>query len=423
MLTQIEYARKGKITDKVKTVAKNEYVSARYVSEMLACGKIVIPANVNRRVERLCGIGKGLKVKVNANIGNSRDVSNLDSELKKLKVCMDTGADAVMDLSTGSDVDNVRKKILDLSKIPVGTVPIYQSVTSNKNIGNILGSDMINSVEKHAKDGVDFVTIHSGVTRSLLPQIIKSKRILGVVSRGGAILANWMKKTGLENPFYEHFDKLIEIAHEYDITLSLGDGLRPGSVLDATDDLQMQELRTLAKLAKKAIKSGVGVMIEGPGHVPLDQIKYNMMMQKKLCNEAPFYVLGPLVTDCAVGYDHIAGAIGGTLAGFYGADFLCYVTPSEHIGLPDIEDVREGILAFKIAAHSADIALNKPHAMDRDRELSIARKQRDWQKQKSLCFNPEKFEKYHKRNKTNLKDVCSMCSDLCSMKMLEEIGC
>ncbi|MDP3142546.1 MAG: phosphomethylpyrimidine synthase ThiC [Candidatus Omnitrophota bacterium] len=423
-MTQLEQAKKNKISPAASLVAKRESLKADFVRQGIANGTIVIPLNKNRKLKRPCGIGRGLTTKVNANIGTSTDKPDLPSEINKLKAAVSAGADAVMDLSVGGDLERVLKNLIAVSTVPLGTVPIYQAaVYAQKQKGSFLNmsaKDLLQVIEIQAKLGVDFFTIHCGVTYDCIDLMKKSPRILDVVSRGGAILINWMKTNHQENPLYKYFDKVLDIAHEYDVTLSLGDGLRPGSVLDATDKLQLKELSLLGKLAKRARRSGVQVMIEGPGHVPINQIAKNVMLEKKLCNQAPFYVLGPLVTDIASGYDHISSAIGGALAASLGADFLCYVTPSEHLRHPDIHDVKEGVIAARIAAHAADIAKGIKSAREWDRQMSLARKKRDWKRQIKLSIDPDKAKKYRESSQPKQRDVCTMCGEYCSIKLIEE---
>jgi len=424
-MTQLEYARTGKITPEMRQVAKAERMDPKLLARKVAEGKVVIPCNrAGRKSRKLCGIGEGLRTKVNANIGTSSDISGLPSELKKLKVCEENGADAVMDLSTGGDLRKIRREILKKSSLPVGTVPVYEAVVktsrSGKPISAMSREDIFSVLEEQAAEGVDFFTVHCGVTKEAIKRLKDEGRITGIVSRGGAILAAWMSRNGQENPFYEDFDRVLDIALEYDVTLSLGDGMRPGCLADATDRAQIQELITLGELAKRAHERGVQVMIEGPGHVPLDQVRPNILLEKKICNGAPFYVLGPLVTDIAPGYDHITSAIGGAVAGASGADFICYVTPSEHLGLPSTSDVKAGVIAARIAAHAADIAKGVKGAIDWDIEMSKARRKRDWKRQFELSIDPKMSREYRKRNGSSLKDACTMCGQFCSMKISEE---
>ncbi len=418
-MTQIEIARKGKYSKEMLKVAKDEGVSKEYIRKNIAEGKIIITSNIKHRPKKVVGIGKGLSTKVNVNIGTSSVRPNLALELKKLAVALKHGADAVMDLSTGGDLDKNRKLVIKGSDIAVGTVPLYQAmvkvVSRGGSLPDITGDDMMEAVIAHIKDGVDFVTVHCGVTRETIERMKQEGRIAGIVSRGGSFIAEWMHLTGKQNPLYERYDELLEIAKAYDCTLSLGDGLRPGCGADATDRAQVHELITLGELADRAVKAGVQVMIEGPGHVPLKQVEANMLLQKRLCHEVPFYVLGPLVTDIAPGYDHITSAIGGAIAGAAGADFLCYVTPSEHLRLPDVEDVRMGTIASKIAAHVADIAKGVPGAAERDRKMSVARKALDWEGQEKYALDPYIIRKLRKGGKI-LDGACSMCGKYCAMK-------
>ena len=423
-MTQLKKARSGEITPEMKTVAKDEQVDAVWLRDQIAAGRVVIPANA--RHERLvpCGVGEGLRVKINANIGTSSDRSVLDEELDKLRAAIEAGADAVMDLSTGSDMDTSRRTILKESTIPVGTVPIYQAVVEaiEEKGGLIhLTVDMIfEAIEKQAADGVDFITVHCGLTMAALEMLKAQGRTTNIVSRGGAFLTCWMLHHGKENPLYENYDRLLEIAKKYDLTLSLGDGLRPGCLADATDRAQIHELMTLGHLTQLAWEEDVQVMIEGPGHVPLDQIQANVLLQKKLCHHAPFYVLGPLVTDIGAGYDHVVCAIGGALAGMAGADFLCYVTPAEHLCLPTVDDVREGVIVTKIAAHAADIARGNSIAIEQDRQMAVARNNLDWETQMKLAIAPEKAKAYREENPPEEEDVCTMCGKYCAIKQVRE---
>lgn len=424
-MTQLDCARAGKITPEMRQVAKSERMDPKPLARKIAEGKVVIPCNrAARKSRKLCGIGEGLRTKINANIGTSADLSGLQSELRKLKVCEENGADAVMDLSTGGDLRKIRRAIMKHSSLPVGTVPVYEAVVktsrSGKPISDMSREDIFSVLEEQAAEGVDFFTVHSGVTTEAVNRLKDEGRITGIVSRGGAILAAWMSRNGEENPFYEDFDRVLDIASEYDVTLSLGDGMRPGCLADATDRAQIQELITLGELAKRAHERGVQVMIEGPGHVPLDQVRPNILLEKKICDGAPFYVLGPLVTDIAPGYDHITSAIGGAVAGASGADFICYVTPSEHLGLPSATDVKTGIIAARIAAHAADIAKGVKGAIDWDIEMSKARKKRDWKRQFELSIDPKAAREYRKRGGSAVKDACTMCGQFCSMKISEE---
>ncbi len=420
-LTRLELARAGKITEEMRQVALAEGVSAEFIRDGIAGGTIVINRNVLRRHATPLAVGTGLKTKVNANIGSSEDTASVDDELEKLRVAIAAGADAVMDLSTGGPVDEIRRQVLKESTVAIGTVPLYQAALDakihKKSFVELTSEEFFQGLEKHAEDGVDFVTVHSGINRKSLEQVKNEDRIMGIVSRGGALTAEWMAYNDAENPFFEDYDRLVAIAKKYDIVLSLGDGLRPGCIDDATDRAQVQELITLGELAIRAQNAGVQVMIEGPGHVPLDQIEANIILQKRLCGGAPFYVLGPLVTDVAPGYDHITSAIGGAIAARAGADFLCYVTPSEHLRLPTIEDVHEGVIAARIAAHAGDISKKVPGAMEQDKEMSRARKALDWEEQIRLSIDPKKARELRKSSPPGDPDVCTMCGSLCAIKI------
>jgi len=422
-MTQIELARKGNISPQMQAVANVEQLDAGYICENVATGKVVIPSNINHNISNLCGIGKGLRIKVNANIGTSSDFGSMSTEMEKLGIAVKYGADAVMDLSTGGDIKAVRQAVLKSSPVPIGTVPIYQAmIEAAEKYGPIVDAtadDFFNVIEAQAIEGVDFVTVHCGVTQAAIKSLKSQKRVTDVVSRGGAFLLGWMIYHQKENPLYENYDRLLEIARKYDVTLSLGDGMRPGSLADATDRAQIQELIVLGELVDRAWEAGVQVMVEGPGHLPLNHIGTNMQLQKSLCKEAPFYVLGPLVTDVAAGYDHITSAIGGAIAGAYGADFLCYVTPSEHLSLPDAEDVKNGVIASRIAAHAADIIRSGGKAADWDRQMSIARKHLDWEKQAELAIDPEKVRNVHSKYSVKSR-ACSMCGDFCAMDLVEK---
>ena len=423
-MTQLESARRGVITEEMARVARKEAIDPEVLRARVAEGTVVIPLNKNHNSIEPLGIGKGLAIKVNANIGTSGDQVDLHEELKKLQVAVEAKADTVMDLSTGGDITRVRQAIMKSSPVPVGTVPIYQAaVEAVKTHGGIihLTPDLVfSAVEAHGRDGIDFMTIHAGVTLNALERLRTQGRTTDIVSRGGAFLATWMLYHKRENPFFEDFDRLLSIAREYDITLSLGDGLRPGSLADATDRAQIHELITLGELAQKAWDAGVQVMIEGPGHIPLDQVEAQVILEKQLCRGAPFYVLGPLVTDIAAGYDHIACAIGGAVAGMAGADFLCYVTPSEHLKLPSSDDVREGVIAARIAAHTADIARGHRGAIERDLEMSRARKNLDWNTQISLSIDPTKARAYRSSSRPSSDDVCTMCGEFCAIKIVRD---
>ncbi len=423
-MTQLESALNNKTTDQMKLVSELEGVSLSRLKERIAAGVVVIPYNKRHPLEKVCGIGEGLRTKINVNVGTSSDETDLKDEIEKLKVSVACGADTVMDLSVGGDITAIRKALLKEAVIPLGTVPVYQAAQgASKKRGEFLKmtpEDILGVIEAQAEQGVDFMTIHSAVTRKTISLVKESRRILDVVSRGGAILASWMAHNKRENPFYEDFDKILDIAYKYDVALSLGDGLRPGSIMDATDKAQLGELRLLGQLARRARKRKVQVIIEGPGHVPLSQIKKNIELEKRLCDNAPFYVLGPLVTDVASTRDHIAGAIGGALAASYGADFLCVVSPAEHLRHPSVEDIKEGVIASRIAAHSADIAKGIKGASDWDRKMSVARKNRNWQEQIALSIDPKRAKEYRHSSKPHLLDVCTMCSEYCSIKLIEE---
>lgn len=420
----IDSARSKKITPLIARMIREEHQNAQTFLNNISTGKAVILKNRIHQLKNPCAVGLGLRTKVNVNIGSSTDICDIKLELKKLEVSIRHGADTVMDLSVGKNIGETRRKILEYSTIPVGTVPIYEAANSALRKRNsflkMTKEDIFDTLQRQAAEGVDFFTIHAGVTKEIVQKIPRlSKRIIEIVSRGGALLANWIRHTNNENPMFEYFDDILKIAKNYDITLSLGDGLRPGSVLDATDELQLYELRQLGRLASRARKFGVQTIIEGPGHVPLNQIEHNVRLQKRICSGAPFYVLGPLVTDVASGYDHISASIGGALAGFYGADFLCYVTPAEHLKLPSIEDVKEGLIASKIAAHAADIAKGINRQIEWDRKISLARKNRDWEKQIALSIDPEKAQRFRRESRPKESSVCTMCGDYCSIKMIE----
>jgi phosphomethylpyrimidine synthase len=416
--TQMHYARKGIVTEEMAYIAARERVEPTLVRDEVARGRLVIPANVNHHNLEPMGIGIALGCKVNANIGNSQVTSDVEGELRKLKISLKYGADTVMDLSTGGDIDTIRGAIIANSPVPIGTVPIYQVLTERKTVSDIRADDLIDMLEHQAKQGVDYFTIHAGVIGEHLPLV--QHRITGIVSRGGSIMAQWMIEHKKENPFYTHWDKVLDICARYDVTISAGDGLRPGCLADASDAAQFAELKTLGELTRRAWAKDVQVMIEGPGHVPFDQIEMNVKKEMELCDEAPFYVLGPLVTDIAPGYDHITSAIGATMAGTAGAAMLCYVTPKEHLGLPNEDDVRQGLIAYKIAAHAADIARHRPGARDRDDALSRARYAFDWKEQFRLSLDPETAQSMHDETLPDeyfkSAEFCSMCGPkFCSM--------
>ena len=428
MATQLQIARGGTISDEVKFVAKAENIDAELIRDQIAAGRLVIPANKQHLKTNLvpAGIGRVLTTKVNANIGTSSVRSSVEAELDKMQAALDAGADAIMDLSTGGNLDETREKLLAQCPVPFGTVPIYQ-IIEKRGVEEIDSKIILEIIEKQARQGVDFFTIHAGVLREHLPLL--ENRVAGIVSRGGALLAKWMLHHSKQNPLYDMFDDLCDILAEYDICFSLGDGLRPGAIADATDEAQIAELRTLGELTARAQEKGCQVMVEGPGHVPFDQIQYNMQIQDEICCGAPFYVLGPLVTDIAPGYDHITSAIGGTAATFYGASFLCYVTPKEHLGLPDAEDVRAGVIASKIAAHAGDVARGLKGAAERDRKLSTARTSLDWKTHLGESLDPQTAERMHRQACEEIRakqpdsaDYCSMCGEAwCSIRINKEI--
>ncbi len=422
-MTQLELAKKGILSSQMQQVAQHENVPEETVLQHVAEGKIVIPANMNHANLVPCGIGKELTIKVNANIGVSSDYGTIDSELEKLRVAVQFGANAIMDLSTGGNISAIRRAIIAASTVPVGTVPIYQigieSIEQHGAIVNMTIDNLFAVIEQQAQDGVDFMTLHCGVTQAAIARLKQQGRLTDVVSRGGAFIIGWMLYHNKENPLYEHYDRLLDLARQFDTTLSLGDGMRPGSLADATDRAQIEELIVLGELVDRAREAGVQVMVEGPGHVPLNQIVTNVQLEKSLCHEAPFYVLGPLVTDIGAGYDHITGAIGGALAGLAGADFLCYVTPAEHLSLPDIDDVKQGVIASRIAAHAADVARGIPYASDWDKKMSTARKKLDWASQAELSLDPERVRQMHNKYATR-GPACSMCGDYCAMALVEK---
>ena len=422
--TQMYYARRGELTKQMSYVAKVEGVSENLVMDEVAKGSIIIPANVNHTNLKPMGIGRKLKTKINANIGNSSLSSDICAELRKLKICLEFGADTVMDLSTDGDLDAIRSAIIEHSSVPVGTVPMYEILKEAKEVTNITNELILQILEKQAKQGVSYFTIHAGFLREFLPLV--KKRKMGIVSRGGSLIASYMSKLNRQNPFYEIFDQILEICAKYDVSLSLGDGLRPGCLYDATDEAQLSELKVLGELTLRAWQKDVQVMIEGPGHVPLNQIEYNMKIEQELCHDAPFYVLGPLVSDIGAGYDHITSAIGGTMAAYHGASMLCYVTQKEHLGLPNENDVREGIVAHKIAAHAADVALGKAGAIEKDHAMSDARYAFDWNKQFELSFDPKKARELHDESlpEDAFKSAhfCSMCGPkFCAYKISKDL--
>jgi phosphomethylpyrimidine synthase len=420
--TQMSHARNGIVTPQMEQVLLAERISRADLLERVAAGRIVIPANHNHPQLAAKGVGQGLSTKINVNLGVSEDCCNVELELDKVRRAIELKTDAIMDLSTFGDTRAFRQRTIEISPVMIGTVPVYDAVARyGKNVPDITVDDFFETVEMHARDGVDFITIHAGLNRIAVERIRQKPRLTHVVSRGGALLLHWMTANDRENPFYEHFDRLLEICRQHDVTISLGDGLRPGSLHDSTDAAQIQELIVLGELTLRAWQAEVQVMIEGPGHVPLNEIVTNMQIQKKLCHGAPFYVLGPIVTDVAPGYDHITSAIGGALAAAHGADFLCYVTPAEHLRLPDLDDMKEGIIAARIAAHAADIAKGIPGARDWDNAMSHARKELDWPRMLELAMDPEKASAYRESSKPKDDQVCTMCGDLCAVKRSRQI--
>ena len=424
MVNQMKAAKMGQITEEMQIVAKKEDESPEKICKRVAAGRVVITRNIKRENVVPIGIGEGLRTKINANIGTSADLCDLSLELEKAQTAVKYGADTVMDLSTGGNLDEIRKAVLNAVTVPIGTVPIYQTaIEATKNKGAIIHmdeDDIFNMIERHAKDGVDFMTVHCGVTQQIIRRIAKHPRLMGIVSRGGTFLAAWILHHNKENPLYANFDYLLEIAKKYDFALSLGDGLRPGCIFDATDWPQVQELLTIGELVERARAADVQAIVEGPGHIPLNQIESNVQLEKSVCKGAPFYVLGPVVTEIAPGYDHIVGAIGGTLAGLAGADFLCYLTPAEHLGLPTLEDVKEGVIVTRIAAHAVDIVKLGAKASARDFTMAEARANLDWKKQIENALDSEKAKKIRSRVRLKSPETCSMCSQYCALKILKE---
>ena len=421
--TQLEAARQGCITHEMKIVAKQEGLDVEVLRELIALGQIVIPCNKLHTSIAPQGIGKRLRTKINVNLGTSKDVTDYDSEIEKVQRAIALGAEAIMDLSTHGDTRIFRRTLIEISPVMIGTVPIYDSVIHHKkDLGHLTAQDFLDTIRLHAEDGVDFITIHSGITRKTIDQIKHHKRKLNIVSRGGSLVFAWMSMTGQENPFYEYFDEILAICKEYDVTISLGDACRPGCLADATDVCQIEELVRLGELAKRAKEFGVQAMIEGPGHVPLNQVQANMELQDSICSGAPFYVLGPLVTDIAPGYDHITAAIGGAVAGMHGASFLCYVTPAEHLALPNANDVKQGIIAFKIAAHAADIARGIPNARDIDDRMAEARQKLDWEAQYACALDPDTARAIRdsRAPEDDHSDTCSMCGKFCAVRSMNK---
>ena len=421
--TQLEAAHQGCITHEMKIVAKQEGLDVEVLRELIALGQVVIPCNKLHTSIAPQGIGKRLRTKINVNLGTSKDVTDYDSEIEKVQRAIALGAEAIMDLSTHGDTRIFRRKLIETSPVMIGTVPIYDSVIHHKkDLGHLTAQDFLDTIRLHAEDGVDFITIHSGITRKTIDQIKHHKRKLNIVSRGGSLVFAWMSMTGQENPFYEYFDEILAICKEYDVTISLGDACRPGCLADATDVCQIEELVRLGELAKRAKEFGVQAMIEGPGHVPLNQVQANMELQDSICSGAPFYVLGPLVTDIAPGYDHITAAIGGAVAGMHGASFLCYVTPAEHLALPNANDVKQGIIAFKIAAHAADIARGIPNARDIDDRMAEARQKLDWEAQYACALDPDTARAIRdsRAPEDDHSDTCSMCGKFCAVRSMNK---
>lgn len=421
-MTQIDAARAGICTPEMKAVAAKEYKTPEEIRDAVAKGIIAIPANINHTTLDPEGVGEGLRTKVNVNLGISGDLMDEEMELEKARIALELGVEGIMDLSNHGKTREFRRKLLAMSSAMIGTVPMYDAIGYlEKPLIGITAQDFLDVVRAHAEDGVDFVTVHAGMNRRVIESFKETGRLMNIVSRGGSLIFAWMEATGNENPFYEHYDEVLEILHEYDVTISIGDAMRPGCTYDASDAGQIAELIEIGKLTKRAWDAGVQVMVEGPGHMALDEIAANMKMEKRLCHNAPFYVLGPLVTDIAPGYDHITAAIGGAVAASSGADFLCYVTPAEHLRLPDANDVREGLVATKIAAHAADIAKGIPHARDIDNRMSDARRRVDWEEMFSLALDPEKPRKYFESAPPSNEGTCTMCGKMCAVRTVNTI--
>lgn len=421
-MTQIDAARAGICTPEMKAVAAKEYKTPEEIRDAVAKGSIAIPANINHTTLDPEGVGEGLRTKVNVNLGISGDLMDEEMELEKARIALELGAEGIMDLSNHGKTREFRRKLLAMSSAMIGTVPMYDAIGYlEKPLIGITAQDFLDVIRAHAEDGVDFVTVHAGMNRRVIESFKETGRLMNIVSRGGSLIFAWMEATGNENPFYEHYDEVLEILHEYDVTISIGDAMRPGCTYDASDAGQIAELIEIGKLTKRAWDAGVQVMVEGPGHMALDEIAANMKMEKRLCHNAPFYVLGPLVTDIAPGYDHITAAIGGAVAASSGADFLCYVTPAEHLRLPDANDVREGLVATKIAAHAADIAKGIPHARDIDNRMSDARRRVDWEEMFSLALDPEKPRKYFESAPPSNEGTCTMCGKMCAVRTVNTI--
>lgn len=420
--TQMEAAKLGITTKEMEIVANKEHVDIEKLKTLVACGKIVIPANINHKSLSPEGIGEGLKTKINVNLGVSGDCANYDEEFKKVKISIDFGVESIMDLSNFGKTNTFRKQLIEMSPAMIGTVPMYDAIGYlEKDLMEIKAKDFLKVVEAHAIQGVDFMTIHAGINRHAIKSFKNSKRLTNIVSRGGSLLFAWMEMTGNENPFYEFYDEVLDILYRYDVTISLGDALRPGSINDSTDPGQIAELIEIAALTKRAWEKNVQVLVEGPGHMAINEIAANMQLQKRLCHGAPFYVLGPIVTDIAPGYDHITSAIGGAIAATNGADFLCYVTPAEHLRLPELNDVKEGIIASKIAAHAADIAKGIPNSRDWDNKMSDARRRIDWEEMFSHAIDPQKAREYFESKPPAEKHSCSMCGKMCAMRTTNKI--
>lgn len=422
--TQMEAARKGIITEQIRKVAQKEGMDENKLLQLVAEGRVAIPSNKNHKSLEPQGVGEGLRTKINVNLGISRDCRDFEVEVGKAVKAIEMGAEAIMDLSSYGKTRDFRRKLVETSSAMIGTVPIYDAVGHlDKELETITAEELLNVLRVHAEDGVDFMTIHAGINRKTAERLKKNGRLTNIVSRGGSLLFAWMELTGNENPFYEHYDKVLDICREYDVTISLGDACRPGSIHDGTDACQIEELITLGELTKEAWKRDVQVMVEGPGHMAINEIQANMVLQKRLCHNAPFYVLGPIVTDIAPGYDHITSAIGGAIAAASGADFLCYVTPAEHLRLPDMEDMKEGIIAAKIAAHAADIAKGIKGARERDYQMSLARKNLDWEKMFQTAIDEEKPRRYRAESMPELEDTCTMCGKMCAMRTMNKVLC
>lgn len=420
--TQMDAAKKGIVTNEMKIVARKENIEVEKLMNLIAEGKVVIPANKNHKNLDPEGVGQGLRTKINVNLGISKDCYNIDRELKKAKKAIEMKAEAIMDLSCFGKTQEFRKKLIDMSPAMIGTVPMYDAVGFyDKELKDLTAEDLLKVVETHAKDGVDFLTIHVGMNKETANVFKRNKRLMNLVSRGGSLLYAWMQLNDKENPFYENFDKVLDICEKYDVTISLGDACRPGAIKDSTDPSQIMELIVLGELTKKAWERNVQIIIEGPGHMTLDEIETNMKLEKKLCHGAPFYVLGPIVTDIAPGYDHITNAIGGAIAATYGADFLCYVTPAEHLRLPNLEDMKEGIIASKIAAHAADLAKGISKAREWDDEMSKARRELNWEKMFKLSIDEEKARKYRESSIPEDEHTCTMCGKMCAVRNMNKV--